>query len=536
VEEDLLCLTADYLCLDDTLGFCNEAEMTNNVTIKVFTFVEDCEVYLNGSIEGFSEVNCCNESLCNIPDPDLCEVKKCYSGAFYLNGCVDPLLLTEDDVLGNDTLCISYNVDCSLDGMNDTCTAEEISNGTMKSILSYGDQDHCTELTSRFSNVTCCEDSLCNVPLDGICDSIDCYIGVMTFKEGKCVDETPSLKFKSSDFICTSYIFTCSDNDTECTIEDIDNSVEKIVFAAVSQAECDEYKTNGVFRNVTCCDTNLCNTVSDPNCIGRQCYAGVTIENNTGCVDTVGLYNIPQNVTYRCISYQYKCLFNDSACSAKEIKEGKFKWRFSVSTADFCLNLVRNPYASKVTCCDEDLCNEPTQNFCPINEDLECFDGYITNGIANCANETLLSSKKVQNTSATQCISYLHTCKSGDSFCSQQEIDADTKKWVFTAGNDYDCSQIRGPLGAEYLTCCGINNCNHPWFGYCKNTTTDTTSPTTTSSTQSSGGSTNTVTTTPSGGTTVTSTPTSVSTNEPTGDGSIKYLPIILLLITYLVL
>jgi len=334
-----------------------------------------------------------------------------------------------------------------------------------------------------------------------------------------CVDDTniQKFKFKIGEFVCASYIFTCSENDTGCTQEDIDNSVEKIALAAVSPSECQDFENNINYKNVTCCTTNLCNDVS-VECFGKQCYAGVTIEDNsTGCIDTVGLYHIHQNATYKCISYQYKCLSNDSACSAKEIREGKFKWRFSISLPDFCLNLIRNPMAKNVTCCEENLCNEPAKGFCPINEDIECFDGYITSGKDNCVNETLLSSKKAQNTSDTQCISYLHKCKSDDSFCTQEEIDTGIKKWIFRAGNDYDCSQIRGPLGAEYLTCCGTNNCNFPWFGYCKNITVSTnTIPSTTATNTKK---------------------TSITINrDTTGEGTIKYLSLILLLITYLIL
>jgi len=142
-------------------------------------------------------------------------------------------------------------------------------------------------------------------------------------------------------------------------------------------------------------------------------------------------------------------------------------------------------------------------------------DGIVTSGKSSCANESLLTTKKVTNSSQI-CISYQHRCQDGDSFCTEEERDNGTKKWVFTTGTKYDCSLYEGPLGESYVTCCSTNKCNHPWIGYCGKFT-DSTGPT------SSG-------TRPG---TVTSQKT--KTSAPTGDGMVNYLSIILLLISYLI-
>jgi len=523
VTEDISCLAADYQCGDDSVGFCTKEEKLNNDTIRVYTYVEDCDIYLNET--EFSNVICCNETLCNPPEREYCAIKKCYNGSFAVKpGCVDPKLLDESEVVGNDMSCISYSFVCSNSSAD--CTEEERSNMTMKTILTYGNQSHCNALKSGggFSNVTCCNNNQCNAPVMGICESIECITGVTKYLDDGtgCVDKSSVIsdKFKYGDYYCLSYRFTCSvfENNSHCSQEENIKNVEKVAFAAVSPSECEQYENNWNYRNVTCCGENLCNA-DDVACFGKQCYGGVTIEDtSTHCIDTVGIYHMRQNETYKCISYKYKCLLNDSACTEKEIKEGLYKWRFSISTPDFCVLLLRNPMAANVSCCEDSLCNVPTGGLCPIREEIECYDGILNPGKDNCINSSLLTSTKLQN-SSLQCISYLHKCTQGDNFCNSSEIDTGSKKWIFTAGTEYECSQLRGPLNATYLTCCGTNKCNNPWFPTCKGGTEITRTSSTTR--------------------TVTSTRTTAGTkggSSTTGDGVVNYLSIILLLITYLIL
>jgi len=536
-NEEMYCLSVDYHCnMNDSLGFCTDDEMMDEETIKVFSYVMkwNCEAYLNGSIEMMSNVNCCNESLCNVPELGLCAIKKCYNGTYVSKpGCVDPIFIGEMDVIGNEMFCYNYTVDCGLTGDNETCTMEEINENVTKWVLNFGSQSVCDDLKSKFDVVNCCNETQCNTPIGGICDSIDCYVGVSNYEEDGCVDETfiQVDKFKKGDYICASYRYTCTENDTDCsTIENPDIIVDKLAFVAIAPQECAEYKNNSLYKNVSCCDSNLCNGVS-VDCFGKQCYAGVTNEDiSTGCVDSVGLYHIDQNATYKCISYKYKCMTNDTACTTKEIREGVYKWRFSVSLTSFCLNLILNPYAKNVTCCDDNLCNVPEEGFCPLNDDLECLDGIVTSGKSNCANESLLTTKKVTNSSHV-CISYQHRCQNGDKFCTEEERDNGTKKWVFTTGTKYDCSLYEGPKGESYVTCCSTNKCNHPWIGYCgkytDSGTADTGTGTESDSTDSSTNGTHT--TDPSLGTTKT------KTSTQTGDGMVNCLSIILLLISYLI-
>jgi hypothetical protein len=252
------------------------------------------------------------------------------------------------------------------------------------------------------------------------------------------------------------------------------------------------------------------------DCFGKQCYGGVTMgDDNTGCVDSIGIYPMQQNATYKCISYQYMCLEEDAACTVDEIKARVFKWRFAVTLSSFCVNLLVNPAAKNVSCCDDNLCNVPEKGFCPYTEDLECLEGIVNStGPSSCANESLLTSKKVSN-STHICISFQHKCIYGDSFCTTKEIAAGTKKWIFTSGTKYDCSFIQGSLNGTDVSCCSINNCNHPWLGYCGNDPLGTTQST--------------------AGTFFTRTSTGSFTFSEDGS-TVNYLSIILLLISYLIL
>jgi len=515
LTDNLQCLTSDYICSpNDVLAYCSDEEKANNVTIRVFGFVKDCVIYMNGSIKAFSNVSCCNTSLCNVPVPSLCSVMKCYNGSYdAMSGCVDPALLNSADVLGNNgnnMSCISYSVDCSVD--NVTCTQQEMMNNDTKLVFTYGNQSLCNNLNSSYNNVSCCGTDYCNAP--NLCGFVDCYVGVTNY-ESLCVDDSKiqSYMYETSAYVCASYTYTCTAINNDCTQNDITNSVEKVVFAAVSSSNCSSYQSNSLYKNVICCNNaSYCNGAS-VSCFGKSCYGGVSIADNiTQCADTIGLFHMPQNETFRCISYKYKCLVNDSACTEYEINAGTLKWRFSVSTADFCLNLIYNPNAQNITCCNSDLCNTPSTGFCDVKNLQSCFKGVFSSGQGNCAAVNGSLSSQNASSSDTQCISYLDT----------------TNKWIFTSGNDYNCSQLRGPLGARYLTCCGTSNCNYPWYGYCNPATTDSSSSTSSTMTSNTTMSTSTSTTS--------STKTTSSTPVPQGSNDVTttYISIILLLITYL--
>lgn len=222
--------------------------------------------------------------------------------------------------------------------------------------------------------------------------------------------------------ICMKFYAKCSHNNTQrewagCTSSDADAGLERWIYKTIDSATCAQItaqsRTNGDIRNVTCCDTSLCNApdlTADPTTIVIKADEADTAAADVTCYVIIESWRSSSEAPYAavpvafptnlptkpsgdevmtgfwgsfrtheeaaCARYTYvQCDQDehdyyyadwDSSNIASYIDNpgtsSRWAWVYQRLTMFDCLALKKelNPmYASNVTCCTTDGCNAP---------------------------------------------------------------------------------------------------------------------------------------------------------------------------------
>lgn len=168
--------------------------------------------------------------------------------------------------------CTSYRAPCSV---NDTtaCTDNEIQAKTIKWFYRLTSQDTCTMMAqapTMYMNVTCCNTSLCNnqslIPL------LQCYVMVTDLNNATVIQTMDSAMVGlacniSGGCVCASYRRECASDVLQCTESEAKAKTVKWIYELISKTWCSTITNppSGIYKNVQCCDTNLCNTQRTSN-------------------------------------------------------------------------------------------------------------------------------------------------------------------------------------------------------------------------------------------------------------------------------
>ena len=157
--------------------------------------------------------------------------------------------------------------------------------------------------------------------------------------------------------------------------------------------------TGPMYRNLLCCDEDLCNAPLEPlsesgaaesgvgtNGVGLgngtlgtsgtsegnlQCYTGYSPSSYPVAVEN---YSTRVGVLDACASYQFVCGSGNTACSQDEQLQRKVKWAYVPMNGQSCANMRDSSESvyTHVKCCADDLCNKPDP---ALDPDAKLVDG-----------------------------------------------------------------------------------------------------------------------------------------------------------------
>jgi hypothetical protein len=208
---------------------------------------------------------------------------------------------TRAPLICNDTtrcVCTSYQAPCSTN--NTACTDSEIQAKTTKWFYKLTSQDTCTMMAqtpSAYMSVTCCNTSYCNnqsmIPL------LKCYVTVTDSNNATIIQTMDSAMVGlacnvSGGCVCASYRRECASDVLQCTEIEAKAKTVKWLYELVSKTWCTMITNSpsGIYKEVQCCDTDLCNTQRMGN------TAATAMHSSSAWITLLILY-----ITFKCISF-----------------------------------------------------------------------------------------------------------------------------------------------------------------------------------------------------------------------------------------